>query len=204
LFKSDPTVTGTHPQPHALRWQRRALHDEAHAGEAVPGHARAPFPNPKTSTRRLNDSASIRSTYHGSGRSSRSVEQVGGKEVAPTSNSDGPEHGIAQAKTLSCPTRHGEAPRTSCRGRNDPESGSPPRGGLRNSSLRCEGGRRRTSSVSTQWNLRAESRRKWRPSDGFRLPRCFPRAPDAVAVGNHGCGGPLYPSLFLGVARTRA
>jgi hypothetical protein len=69
------------------------------------------------------------------GRFGRGAERVGGKEVAPTSNSGGPEPGIAQEKTLSCPTRHGEAPRTGCRGRNDTESGSPPRGRLHNSSL---------------------------------------------------------------------
>ena len=69
------------------------------------------------------------------GRFGRGAERVGGKEVAPTSNSGGPEHGIAQEKTLSCPTRHGEAPRTGCRGRNDTESESPPRGEFHNSSL---------------------------------------------------------------------
>jgi hypothetical protein len=43
----------------------------------------------------------------------------------------------------------------------------------RSAVLPCDGGRRRISSVSTQWNLRAESRRRWRPGDGFSASQVF-------------------------------
>jgi hypothetical protein len=58
--------------------------------------------------------------------------------------------------------------------------------------LPCHGGRRRTSSVLTQWNLRAKSWRRWRPGDVFSASHTNGTTTLAASMG----GGAL-PSIAV-------
>jgi hypothetical protein len=58
--------------------------------------------------------------------------------------------------------------------------------------LPCHGGRRRTSSVLTQWNLRAESWRRWRPGDVFSTSHTNGTTALATSM-----GGSALPSIAV-------
>ena len=58
--------------------------------------------------------------------------------------------------------------------------------------LPCHGGRRRTSSVLTQWNLRAESWRRWRPGDVFSASHTNGTTALATSM-----GGSALPSIAV-------
>jgi hypothetical protein len=74
----------------------------------------------------------------------------------------------------------------------------------RSAVLPCDGGRHRISSVSTQWNLRAESRRRWRPGDGFSASQVFSPAHQTKLWSETTTAAALPLSLSIRSASTTA